>query len=117
MTTDNNETREIEILRQQLADTRVQLEAAKRLLDQVPPDVFFGEQSPTPAAPNSELVVEAAPFAELWEMFEKEQSQRKLTNPDYEIRDFLNQYTSGIYLQNRWRELVAAAALKASDSQ
>lgn len=59
MTTDNNETREIEILRQQLAHTRVQLEAAKRLLDQVPPDVFFGEQSPTPAAPKSELVAEA----------------------------------------------------------
>lgn len=55
MATNNNETREIEILRQQLADTRVQLEAAKRLLDQVPPDVFFGEQSPTPAAPKSEL--------------------------------------------------------------
>lgn len=53
------------------------------------------------------------PFVELWEIFEKERAQRILTNSDYEIRDFLNRYTSGIYLQNRWRELVeAAAALK-----
>lgn len=52
MTAENNEMSEIEKLRQQLAETRVQLEAAKRLLDQLPPDVFFGEQAP---ATTSEL--------------------------------------------------------------
>lgn len=59
MTAKNNEMSEIEKLRQQLAETRVQLEVTKQLLDQMPPDVFFGEQAPTPAAPKSELVAEA----------------------------------------------------------